>query len=110
ILRQSLRPVSVVASSVSSGQSELEEEGIEVIADVDSTEAIFAGAWVSNANRTFYEDLLLPTRFGQWNSLIAFEPESLDERISPVFVGPETMDSSSIHNSGRLDRIEASSK
>ncbi|WP_025387292.1 glycosyltransferase [Corynebacterium casei] len=110
ILRQSLRPVSVVSSSVSSGQSELEEEGIEVIADVDSTEAIFAGAWVSNANRTFYEDLLLPTRFGQWNSLIAFEPESLDERISPVFVGPETMDSSSTHNSGRLDRIEASSK
>lgn len=102
ILKQSVRPTYVATDSIISGQQILNQHGIGVINQDQLGRAEYCGNWVEEAPRTFYEDLLLPTRFGDWVSIVGFSGKTLENRISAVFPLNEDETSENLIEIGRL--------
>lgn len=90
IIRQSYRPTAVVARKSEGGcVGTLEKNRIPVLSTRDelSDEIAFLGKVDRSAERTFYEDLLLPTSFGEWSFVgtdTEFSPRSIARVASSV--------------------------
>lgn len=70
IVDQSVRPALIVASSSDDDAVELLDNcGVRVFQKLGDLEnkIDFFGKWIDNAERTYFEDLLIATKFGEWD-------------------------------------------